>query len=227
MNRIAAWLMTLTVMLMPLLIVLANIYFFTTSAFIQFEYSRPDFPPSQRFTPEERYYYATETVRYVRTETSLTDLQALGVYNDREIKHLVDARNVLQAVLVVHAVAAVLAVLALLVLARSAVTRLWGARALFYGGIFTLVLIGAIGLYSLVAFDQFFVQFHHLFFEGTTWLFEYTDSLIQFYPEPFWEAAAYGIALFAIVEAGLVTLAGWLWERRLTRRPAAVPQPAS
>jgi integral membrane protein (TIGR01906 family) len=91
------------------------------------------------------------------------------------------------------------------------------------GGILTFIVMAAIGIFSLVAFDQFFVTFHHIFFEGNSWLFEYTDSLIQFYPEPFWETASYGIALFVIASALIVSAAGWIWQRSMSRRMATAP----
>ncbi len=216
MNRYAAWLSGVIVILMPFFIVLTSLYVFMTPAFVQFEYSQPGFPPSERFTPEARYYNATQSVRYVVGQLSLTDLENLGVYNDREIKHLVDVQNVTRAALTVHALSGLLIALSLIVLARSPLTRLWAARSLVNGAILTLVIIAAIGIFSLVAFDQFFVTFHHIFFEGNSWLFYTTDSLIQFYPEPFWEAASYGIALFVAAFSFVVGAIGWWWQRTLT-----------
>jgi len=58
----------------------------------------------------------------------------------------------------------------------------------------------------LVAFNAFFVAFHRLFFIGDSWMFEYTDSLIQFYPQPFWVDASLGIVIFIVLE--VVILAG-------------------
>ncbi len=216
MNRYAPWLSGVLVILMPFFIILTSLYVFMTPAFVQFEYSQPGFPPSERFTPEARYYNATQTVRYVVGQMSLTDLENLGVYNDREIKHLVDVQNVAHMAFIVHALSGLLIALALIVLTRSPLTRPWAARSLWSGAILTLLVIAAIGIFSLVAFDQFFVTFHHLFFEGNSWLFLYTDSLIQFYPEPFWEAASYGIALFVAAFSIVVGAIGWWWQKALT-----------
>jgi integral membrane protein (TIGR01906 family) len=41
----------------------------------------------------------------------------------------------------------------------------------------------------LVDFDGLFTAFHHLFFEGDTWLFYYSDSLIRLFPMRFWRDA--------------------------------------
>jgi integral membrane protein (TIGR01906 family) len=85
--------------------------------------------------------------------------------------------------------------------------------AVFNGALLTIVIFGVIGLFALVAFDAFFVLFHRIFFVGDSWLFFTTDSLIQFYPEPFWVDASLGIALFTLLEAFVLLAVGW-WGRR-------------
>ncbi len=208
---IVQWLITL---LMPIALTLASLYLFMTPEFIAWQYAQPGFPPAQRFTPEARYYNAVATVRYVRGEISEQDLVNLGVYNEREVKHLLDVYKVSRVMFILEPIAALVIVIGLIVLAVNPATRVNAARALFYGGILTFFFIGAIGLFSLVAFDSFFVTFHRIFFEGDTWLFNYTDSLIQFYPVQFWMTAAYGIALFVLLGAVLATAIGGIWLRR-------------
>lgn len=216
-SRSASLLSWLITILLPLLIILTPLYIFMSQGFIHFEYSQPGFPPSERFTADARYYNSVQTVRYVWGQISLADLNNLGVYNSREIKHLVDVQNVARGALIVHAVSGLLVLIALVLLARSPLTRAAAARGLVSGAALTIVLIAAIGIFSVVAFDQFFVLFHHIFFEGDSWLFNYTDSLIQFYPEPFWEAASYGIALFVAVVSVVIGGVGWVWGRSLSR----------
>jgi integral membrane protein (TIGR01906 family) len=216
-NRSASLLSWMMILLMPFFIILTPLYIFMTEWFVQFEYSQPGFPPADRFTSAERYYNSVQTVRYVRGQISLADLINLGVYNAREIKHLVDVQSVAHNALTFHAFSGFLLLLALIVLARSPSTRLYAARAIVIGSAATVVVIAAIGVFSVVAFDQFFVLFHHIFFEGNSWLFNYTDSLIQFYPEPFWEAASYGIALFVAGTSLVIGLVGWFWQHSLAR----------
>lgn len=205
------WAVTL---LMPFVLIIGSLYIFMSPQFIEWQYSRPDFPPAQLFTPEQRTYNAVQTVLYTRGQISEQELIGLGVYNEREIKHLVDVYKVSSPMFVFEPVAIIFILGALFLLWREPGTRVNAGRALFNGGIFTFIFIGVIGLFSLVAFDQFFVAFHRLFFEGDTWLFNYTDSLIQFYPVEFWMTASYGIAIFVLVAAILVTaLGGYLMRR--------------
>ncbi len=181
---------------------------------LHFHDAQPDFPPADLFTPDQRAYNAIETVLYVRGERTEQQLRDLGVYNAREIKHLVDVYNVTRTMLLLNPLFILVMLVAFILLWRSPATRRNAGRGVFYGGILTFVLVGALGLFALFAFDTFFVGFHRVFFEGETWIFNYSDSLIQFYPVLFWMRASYGIALFVLFGAILFTALGaWLMRR--------------
>lgn len=212
--RVVTLLQALITILLPIVITLSCIYIFISPQFLEWQYSRSDMPPADLFTPEARLYNSLQTVRYVRGEISLQDLENLKVYNAREIKHLVDVQVVLQNMYIIEPVALVLVLVAAYLLWRNPLTRSNAARGIMYGGILTIIFMGAIGLFSVFAFDAFFVMFHRVFFEGETWLFNLSDSLIQFYPEPFWTAASYLIALYVLILAVLVTLLGWRLSRQ-------------
>ena len=53
----------------------------------------------------------------------------------------------------------------------------------------------------LVTFSTVFVSFHRIFFEGATWLFLYTDTLIRLFPERFWQDAFIILAGSTLAEA--------------------------
>lgn len=205
------WVITL---LTPFVLILSSLYVFMTPQFIQWQYAQPDFPPADLFTLDARAYNAIETVLYVRGERTERQLRDLGVYNAREIKHLIDVYNVARPMFLLNPLFIFVMLVAFVLLWRNPATRRNAGSALFFGGVFTFVLVGAIGLFAVFAFDSFFVSFHRVFFEGDTWLFNYTDSLIQFYPVLFWMKAAYGIALFVLLGAIVFTALGaWLMRR--------------
>ena len=60
-------------------------------------------------------------------------------------------------------------------------------KGLQRGGLVTLIFIGLIILFVLVAFDYLFVLFHEIFFKAGTWSFLYSDTLIRLFPERFWQ----------------------------------------
>jgi integral membrane protein (TIGR01906 family) len=64
------------------------------------------------------------------------------------------------------------------------------------------VLIGLIVVIGVAmdpnVFWNFFADFHHLFFTGDSWIFEYSDTLIRLYPIRFWEDAFLWAAVIAL-----------------------------
>jgi integral membrane protein (TIGR01906 family) len=40
---------------------------------------------------------------------------------------------------------------------------------------------------SLTSFQSLFINFHLIFFEGSSWLFKYSDTLIRLFPIQFWQ----------------------------------------
>jgi integral membrane protein (TIGR01906 family) len=75
-----------------------------------------------------------------------------------------------------------------------------------------LVLIAAV-------FQFVFVGFHRMFFQGDSWLFLYSDTLIRLFPERFWLTA------FVAIVAGTIALACLLWlvSREALRSLAETP----
>ncbi len=212
--RVATILQWLLTLLMPYVLVISSLYLFMTPQFIAWQYAQPDFPPADRFTPDQRAYNAIETVLYTRGERTEQQLQALGVYNEREIKHLVDVYHVSRPMLFLNPIFILIMLGAFILLWRNPATRRRAGAGLAFGGILTFGLVGAIGLVAVFAFNTFFVAFHRVLFAGDTWLFNYSDSLIQFYPELFWMKASYGIALFTLGGAVLFTALGaWIMRR--------------
>lgn len=221
----------------PVILILGNVFIFMTPDWLAFQYSQPDFPASVRFTPQARFQFASESIEYVRGNRTLAQFIALGVYDEREIKHMIDVRVLVDQVKIVLPVVVLLAVIALVVLSSPALLgrgqgrvednaektliptfslegRRGAGRALLNGALLTLGLFVAIGIFAAVGFNTFFTLFHRIFFEGDTWLFNYTDSLIQFYPLPFWFATSIGLVALTLVEAVIVGAIGWLWAKK-------------
>ena len=195
----------------PIALILTNVFIFMTPNWLAYQYSQPDFPPSVRFTPQDRYRLASESIEYIRGNRTLEQFRALGVYDEREIKHMVDVRDLVDKVKVGLPMVAILILVSLAALARQKENRALAARGLLNGAILTIGLFVAIGLFAAIGFQTFFTLFHKVFFEGDTWLFNYTDSLIQFYPLPFWFATSLALVATTIVEAIIIGLIGWRW----------------
>ena len=78
----------------------------------------------------------------------------------------------------------------------------WAAflRGLGTGGRLTIGLIVLILLAVAISFRDLFTGFHLLFFEGDTWLFNFSDTLIRLFPMRFWQDG--------FIMMGLVTILG-------------------
>ena len=214
MSRSLANLLALAITLgVPIALILVNAFLFMHPTWLAFQYSQPDFPLSVRFTPQERYHFASESIEYVRGNRTLEQFKSLGVYDDREIKHMVDVRELVDRVKIVLPVTALLIIISLITLARSKENRALAARGLLNGALLTIGLFVAVGLVAALGFQTFFTLFHRIFFEGETWLFNYTDSLIQFYPLPFWFATSIALVGLTIVQAIVIGLIGWWWKK--------------
>jgi integral membrane protein (TIGR01906 family) len=202
----------------PIVLILSNVLLFMNPSWLAFQYSQPDFPKAERFNDKDRLYYGSESIEYIRGNRTLEQFKALGVYQDREISHMVDVRVLVDAVKVFLPIVAILAVIALVALTRRTETVSLAPRGLFNGAATTIVLFIAVGIFAATGFDTFFTLFHRIFFTGDTWLFLYTDSLIQFYPLPFWFATSILLVGLTIGEAIVIGAIGWWWERRVASR---------
>lgn len=205
------WLITL---LTPVVLTLTAVRLLMTPLFLQIEYNLPAFPPDPYgFTKEERLYWSGIALDYLLNEAGIEFLADLRfedgspVYNQRELRHMVDVKNVVQATLRVW--------YGLLILFAATAVLAWRSGywlefrlAIQRGGIWTLILLGGILLFVLVGFGVFFVAFHNVFFEPGTWMFHWSDTLIRLFPERFWRDT------FLFV-GGLAMLGGfllWRWK---------------
>ncbi len=201
----------------PVILVLANVLLFMNPAWLAFQYSQPGFPKAELFSDTDRLYFGSESIEYVRGNRTLEQFKALGVYQEREIKHMIDVRVLVDQVKIVLPVVTLLAIVALVVLARQPDARTLAARALFNGALLTLGLFIVVGIFAAVGFNTFFTLFHRVFFEGDTWLFNYTDSLIQFYPLPFWFTTSIVLIGLTVLEAIVVGAIGWFWQKKMSQ----------
>ncbi len=206
----------------PLFLLLSNLYLVATPTYIQREYSSPGFPFASEYDDAERLALAEATLYYMRSGESadyLTSLQVRGrvVYNAREIRHLIDAKRVMQIAFWVHGACGLLILATIVLLWRR--RELWpGAlRAMSLGCLLLFVLLFGIGFLAFVNFNLFFTTFHRLFFAGDTWLFPRSDTLIQLFPLPFWMDATFIIALLTLAEALVVAAIAYALSRRLGR----------
>ena len=199
-----------------LLLILTGIRLLLTETFVRFEYNQDSFPADPYgMTKEERLKYAPIALEFLLNgaeDSFLGDLKfndGTILYNERELSHMVDVQALTQVFLKVWYVSAA-GFLAIWVWAWRGNWLDEFRRMLSVAGLSTIVVLGTLILLMLLSFDMIFVGFHRIFFQGDTWLFLYSDTLIRLFPEKFWRDAFILVGAFSFL--GGITL--WLGLRK-------------
>lgn len=179
----------------PFIFLMFAVRVMLTPLFLQVEYNLPGFPPDPYgFTREQRLNFSKISVDYLINNEGIEFLQnqkideGTPLYNARELSHLLDVKVLVKNMLTAWLVLLLIWLL-LLVWAWRGKWFLDFLLAVSNGGWLTLGIILFLLTAVLVDFDGLFTAFHHLFFEGDTWLFYYSDSLIRLFPMRFWRDA--------------------------------------
>lgn len=199
--RILSWFISL---LIPVALVFLGVRLLLTPLYLQIEYRTPGFPADDYgFSLQDRLHWSKIALQYLVNDANIDFLGNLAfsdsspVYNARELLHMRDVKNVVQPVLGIG-YGVWITILGLGIWAQ------WGnwwqdyRRGLGRGGWLTSGLVTLIAVLAGISFWQFFTCFHTLFFEGDSWLFLYSDTLIRLFPMRFWQDAFIIVGVVAV-----------------------------
>ena len=139
-------------------------------------------------------------------------------FTTRELTHMQDVRDIVGVLFTLHLALLVGVALLALALAFPRATRTIVPRGLHYGALSTLGLAVGVGLLMLLAWNGFFETFHGIFFEGDTWRFRQSDTLLRLYPDEFWMGVGAWIAGLTVAQALIVAGGTIYWLRRVRSR---------
>jgi integral membrane protein (TIGR01906 family) len=217
----------LVALVVPAMLVVNGFRVLATDTFVRWELSRDGFPA-------DRYGLDTDQ----RTTLALVGLRSIepgseGIvlleratlpdgspaFGERELTHMQDVRTLFVAALRAQLIAAIVIAMLAFGLAR---TRLRTAvpSGLLAGSLATLGIAVLAVPVILLGFDGFFTGFHGVFFEGDSWRFSSSDTLIRIYPEQFWVDVSRLTAAFTVGQAILLAALSWWWLRAARRRSA-------
>lgn len=203
-------------LLVPLALIGLSIRLLLTPVFLNIEYNMPYFPKDEYgFTKEDRLHWAPFALDYLVNNADISYLGDLKfedgtpLYNARELSHMQDVKNVVQGALRVwYVTLGILTVLAVIAWQGG-----WTAEyinGLRRGGWWVVGLALGVAVIVIVGmainpdvFWQFFTAFHSLFFEGDSWLFLFSDTLIRLFPIRFWQDA-FLFAAFIVLGSGVM-----------------------
>ena len=207
---------------LPFLLVVSSIRILANDWFIYFEYSHPNFPPdAYGFTPEQRtplaligmYSVLPQSEGIILLERATLPDGSLA-FNQREIKHMTDVRILIEKVYPAQLIGLALIVVLAILLRRSTQWRTLIPNGLRWGSALTLTLLAVLIAYIFINFDSFFLTFHQTFFEGDSFAFLYTDTLIRLYPEQLWSDASIIIGGMTVVMALAILALSQIWLKR-------------
>jgi len=215
----------LIVLSIPVFLLLTNLYLFMSPTFLRYEYGKADFPPAPGFTDEERLIVADRAITYLRSDAGIELLGDLEgdegpLFNERELAHMEDVKAVTRQAFLAHGFLGLLIAFSLgvLLVLRDAQPRI--STSLLRGSLLTIALLVALVALVYLNFDWFFTRFHLTFFEGDSWIFDLSDTLIRLFPTRFWFDAASLWGVFTLGEAVILGVVAWLSGRLTYSRTA-------
>lgn len=206
-----------------LFVMMTSIRLLMNPLFLTIEYNMPGFPPDAfGFTKDDRLHWANLSLKYLLNDADISYLGDLRfengsqVFNERELRHMLDVKILVQQMIRAWGILGIFIFL----------TGVWAWRGrwlaeywltLSRAGWAILIVIGLILAGVMIGFSSLFTGFHLIFFEGDTWLFYYSDTLIRLFPLRFWQDA---FTLMGILSAGggiaLILVGKRLFQKTIT-----------
>jgi integral membrane protein (TIGR01906 family) len=216
----------------PVVLLVLAVRAVTSPLFLWVEYNRPGFPgDGYGFSTDDRMTYGSYAVDYLtnwagpRYLGDLVHRSGDKLFKDGEVSHMADVKAVILSTFGAGALLLLLGLIAVLYLRKR--SRGGVRRGLFAGSIVTLVLILGLGTLAVLGWQQFFTEFHRIFFADGSWTFSLDDTLIRLFPGQFWIDAGLVIAGLVLLTALVTLVLTWPTRRRrglLREEPAAEGQ---
>lgn len=217
----------------PVILLVLAVRAVASPLFLWVEYNRPGFPgDGYGFSTDDRMTYGSYAVDYLSNWAGpryLGELVHRGgdrLFEDGEVSHMADVKVVILSAFGAGALLILLSLIAVVYLRRRSTGGV--RRGLFAGSIITLVIIISLAVLAVLGWEQFFAQFHSVFFASGTWTFSLQDTLIRLFPAQFWVDGGIVVAGLVLLASLVTLILTWPTRRRrgLPKRGAAVQGPA-
>jgi integral membrane protein (TIGR01906 family) len=191
-QKVLSWFVAV---MLPVALTFLGVRLLLTHAFPEIEYRMPGFPADEYgFTLQDRLHWSEISIDYLLNDAGisflgdLTYMNNVPLFNERELSHMLDVKNVVQPVLLVG-YGVWFGILGIGLWARFGGWWEVYVRGIRRGGWLTVGLVVIFGILAASSFWQFFTVFHELFFTGNSWQFLFSDTLIRLFPMRFWQDA--------------------------------------
>ena len=206
---VAKWLF---ILFLPVLLLTASIGWAANSLWLyKSGFERYDVSQTTGLAESELKEAAIGLISYFNSDeeyislTVMKDGEPFELFSQREVIHLKDVKGLIRLDyrVLLGTLIYVLAYVGVSLFRRDWRRLAWGVAG---GSGLTLILVLALGVGTLLNFDQLFLQFHLISFANELWQLDPTkDYLIMLFPQGFW----YDAAIFcAGITAGLAVVLG-------------------
>jgi integral membrane protein (TIGR01906 family) len=203
----------------PVILLVLAVRVVASPLFLWAEYNRPGFPgDGYGFNTDDRMTYGSYAVDYLsnwsgpRYLGELVSRSGDKLFKDGEVSHMADVKLVILSAFAAGAVLVLLSLIAMIYLRRRSAGGV--RRGLFAGSIITLALITGLGVFATLGWQQFFTEFHRIFFADGTWTFSLQDTLIRLFPTQFWVDAGIVIGALVLLASLLTLILTWPTRKR-------------
>lgn len=203
----------------PVVLLILAIRAVASPLFLWVEYYRPGFPgDGYGFNADDRMTYGSYAVDYLtnwsgpRYLGELVNQNGEKLFKEGEVAHMADVKTVILSAFGAGALMIIIGIIAMIYLRKRSTGGI--RRGLFAGSIVTLVLIIGLGTLAALGWQQFFTDFHHIFFANGTWTFALDDTLIRLFPGQYWMDSGIAIGALVFLTALLTLIFTWPTRRR-------------
>ena len=218
----------------PVILLVLAVRAVASPLFLWVEYNRPGFPgDGYGFSTDDRMTYGSYAVDYLsnwagpRYLGELVHRNGDRLFEDGEVSHMADVKVVILSAFGAGVLLILLSLIAIIYLRRRSPGGV--RRGLFAGSLVTLVIIISLGVLAVLGWEQFFAQFHSIFFASGTWTFSLQDTLIRLFPAQFWVDGGIVIAGLVLLASLVTLILTWPTRKRrgLPKRGATAGNPAT
>ena len=191
-NRVITWLIALSLIIFSFVTILDIACF--NDAFYTYEFNKNEVAETIGISDSDLERAKDVLLAYIRGTYDNLDIEvviddeAVAMFNEKEIAHMVDVRSLYMLVSTVRYIALVILVVGLIYIALKKENRAFSAIKKAYVTLLSLLaaLIGVLVIYALSDFTSFWNTFHRIFFTNDLWILNpNTDRLIMMVPQSF------------------------------------------
>ena len=172
------------------------------------KYTGIEFEQLQAAGHQIRDYFNNDLER-ITINISLHGENVPNLFNEREILHMQDVKNLVKMVYMGQLYSAILLLVGCVFMFFNSFTngRILTLKYIGRGGVFTFSLVIAVSILAIIGFDRLFLFFHLVSFSNDLWVLDPRhDYLIAMFPQGFFFDCTVVIAFLTLVEGAILSL---------------------